>query len=207
MGQYWTMKNLDKRESLSTHAFGCGLKYLEQWFSGPLYTAIMVLLTDLSSLGHGSGDFDLDKAPTFLKQFITPMIGRWAGDRVIFSGDYTEALTLNHGDELFVNISDKTALSIWAMVACDMIECNNVTIVNMKDKILEFLNDQVCNGKSWENEESLKPLLTTIDKLAEQQLKTTAERNAALRGPTTTVPAKGYSTDGHVEKKKKVSQA
>ena len=91
------MKNLDKRESLSTHAFGCGLKYLEQWFSGPLYTAIMVLLTDLSSLGHGSGDFDLDKAPTFLKQFITPMIGRWAGDRVIFSGDYTEALTLNHG--------------------------------------------------------------------------------------------------------------
>ena len=31
------------------------------------------------------------------------------------------------------------------------------------------------------------------DAYNKQQLKTTAERNAALRGPTTTVPAKGYS--------------
>ena len=161
MGQYWTMKNLDKRQSLSTHAFGCGLKYLEQWFSGPLYTALMVLLTDLSSLGDGSGDFKLDRAQEFLKQFITPIIGRWANDRVVFSGDYIEA----DYDNEFEDISDKTALCIWAMVACDMIECNDVTIVNMKDKIIEFLKDQVCDGKSWENEKSLKPLLTTIDEL------------------------------------------
>ena len=90
MGQYWTMKNLDKRESLSTNKFGAGLKYMEQWFSGSLYTALMLLLTDVSSLGDGGGDFCLEEVPAELKQLIQQVLGSWAGDRIVFSGDYTK---------------------------------------------------------------------------------------------------------------------
>ena len=50
MGQYWKMRNLDKGQELGTHALGEGLKYVEQWFSGSMYAAMMLLLTDKSSL-------------------------------------------------------------------------------------------------------------------------------------------------------------
>ena len=88
MGQYWVVKNLDKREDLGTHAFGSGLKYLEQWFTGALYAALVVLLTDTSSLGEGGGDFRLSKVPDELKPLLQPVLGSWAGDRIVFAGDY-----------------------------------------------------------------------------------------------------------------------
>lgn len=93
------MKNLDKREVLGTHVFGSGLKYLEQWFTGALYTALMVLLTDTSSLGDGGGDFRLSKAPEKLKKmYIEPVIGLWAGNRIVFSGDYTRIKEYEESD-------------------------------------------------------------------------------------------------------------
>lgn len=167
------MKNLDKRQSLSTHTFGNGLKYLEQWFSGPLYTALMVLLTDISSLGDGGGDFRLDEAPSQLKKFIEPIIGSWAGDRVVFSGDYTKVdeheETDQEGNELFEDISEKTALAIWTMLACDMISMQSKDterqLKQVKIELCKFLKKEVCLYKIWEDEASLKPLLATIDNL------------------------------------------
>ena len=90
MGQYWTMKNLTKKEVLNTHALCSGLKYMEQWLSGSLYSAMMVLLTDMTSLGYGGGDFHMDRVPKEFEKFILPVIGSWAGDRIVFSGDYTK---------------------------------------------------------------------------------------------------------------------
>ena len=90
MGQYWTMKNLTKKEVLNTHALCRGLKFMEQWLSGTLYSAMMVLLTDMTSLGDGGGDFDMGKVPKELEKFILPVIGSWAGDRIVFSGDYSK---------------------------------------------------------------------------------------------------------------------
>lgn len=175
MGQYWTMKNLDKRQSLNTHAFGSGLKYMEQWFSGSLYTALMVLLTDLSSLGNGGGDFRLDEASTALKKFIEPVIGSWAGNRVVFSGDYTTVEeyeeTDQEGNESFEDISEKTALAIWTMLACDMISNQSQSketerqLKQVKIELCKFLKENVCSYQTWEDEASLKPLLATIDNL------------------------------------------
>ncbi len=100
------MKNLDKRQELGTHAFGSRLKYLEQWFTGALYTALMVLLTDVSSLGDGGGDFRLSDVPEQLKKFIEAVIGSWVGDRIVFSGDYTLVEEYKHlgkqGNEIFL---------------------------------------------------------------------------------------------------------
>ena len=187
MGQYWTMKNLDKREVLSTHAFGSGLKYLEQWFAGALYTALMVLLTDISSLGNGGGDFRLSDAPDELKKFIEPVIGSWAGNRIVFSGDYTEIKEYEEsdadGNETFTDISDKTALAVWTMIACDTInmvhadkECANNSkkfgigmAKAVKDHLLTFLKDNVCGYKSWQTDSDVKLLLAAIEKLMPEQ--------------------------------------
>ena len=173
MGQYWTMKNLDKRQYLNTHAFGSGLKYLEQWFSGCLYTALMVLLTDLSSLGCGCGDFCLNEASSELKQFIEPVLGLWAGDRVVFSGDYTTVEEYEEADQegnaSFEDISEKTALAIWTMLACDMIsnqaKHTERQLKQVKIELCNFLKEEVCSCTIWENQASLKPLLATIDNL------------------------------------------
>ena len=182
------MKNLDKRQSLSTHKFGNGLKYLEQWFSGPLYTALMVLLTDISSLGDGGGDFRLDKAPSQLKKFIEPIIGSWAGDRVVFSGDYTKVEeheeTDQEGNELFEDISEKTALAIWTMLACDMIsmQANNAEqLTQLKIELCKFLKNEVCSYKVWEDEPSLKPLMATIDDLILKRLEDDSKSRKALK--------------------------
>ena len=167
MGQYWTMKNLDKNEMLSTHAFGRGLKYMEQWFSGTLFSALMVLLTDFSSLGHGGGDFRLSDAPQELKVFILPMMGSWAGDRIVFSGDYTETEeyveTDDDGEDVFTDISDRTALAIWSMVACDCIKSTeDQNAKTVKDAIVTFF-EQVRGYKSWEQDQNLKTVLATLD--------------------------------------------
>ena len=173
MGQYWTMKNLDKREVLGTHAFGSGLKYLEQCFSGALYTALMVLLTDLSSLGHGGGDFCLSDMPEELKKIIDPVIGSWAGNRVVFSGDYTQVKEYEEsdvdGEETFTDISDKTALAIWTMVACDTITMVRGTdeedAETVKKSLLDFLKGEVCRYKPWESDSHLKSLLEAIEEV------------------------------------------
>lgn len=58
MGQYHVPINLDKREYLSPHALGDGLKLLEQSLSGPggIPTAIHILLA--VSNGRGGGDYN-----------------------------------------------------------------------------------------------------------------------------------------------------
>lgn len=149
MGQYWTMKNLDKRQCVNTHVFGSGLKYLEQWFSGSLYTALTVLLTDMSSLGSGGGDFHLNDVPCVLKEYINPIIGSWAGDRIVFSGDYTEIAEYKEydaqGDEVFDDISNRTALAIWTMVACDILKTDSTNelkqeyVETMRTKLIQFM--------------------------------------------------------------------
>lgn len=81
MGQYWKPVNLDKRECLDPHALGCGLKLLEQaWTPVGTAQAVMLLLTPMSE-PRGGGDFPAG---------FGEVIGRWAGDRVVWVGDYSE---------------------------------------------------------------------------------------------------------------------
>ncbi len=80
MGQYYVVVNLDKRQFIHPSAFGDGNKLLEFADSAPgIMTALAVLLADGN--GRGGGDLDSDN----------PIIGSWAGDRIVVAGDYADA--------------------------------------------------------------------------------------------------------------------
>ena len=79
MGQYYLTVNLDKREYLYPHKFGDGLKLLEFGDSGGgTMTGLAILLAD----GNGRGGGDLDSE--------NPIVGSWAGDRIVIAGDYAD---------------------------------------------------------------------------------------------------------------------
>lgn len=81
MGQYWKAVNLDKKEYLSPHDLGAGLKLWEIIANGDagVGVALCILCADMP-VPRGGGDLKPD-----------PIIGRWAGDRVALVGDYSEA--------------------------------------------------------------------------------------------------------------------
>jgi hypothetical protein len=78
MGQYHITVNLTKKEFLSPHKLGLGLKLLEQtWGQGSIGDVLIALLA--CSNGRGGGDFPDCEG-----------IGRWAGDQIVVVGDYAE---------------------------------------------------------------------------------------------------------------------
>jgi len=78
MGQYWIPVNLDKREFIDPHQLGAGLKLGEQICTPTLPAAIQALISCMPER-RGGGDL-----------VPHPAIGRWAGDRVVMAGDYSE---------------------------------------------------------------------------------------------------------------------
>ena len=80
MGQYYRVVNLDKKQYLCPHEFDDGAKLMEFGNSGGgTMLALAVLLADGN--GRGGGDFRSDAA----------IVGSWAGDRIVISGDYADA--------------------------------------------------------------------------------------------------------------------
>ena len=79
MGQYHVLVNIDKKEVVSPHGLGLGLKQYEHNgdYNGTLADAMYILM--MTSPARGGGDYP-----------ITAVSGRWAGDRVVVLGDYTE---------------------------------------------------------------------------------------------------------------------
>jgi hypothetical protein len=79
MGQYHILVNLDKREFVSPHGLGLGLKQREHngAFDGTLADALYFLT--MTSPDRGGGDYQ-----------HTEISARWAGDRCVVLGDYTE---------------------------------------------------------------------------------------------------------------------
>ena len=71
MGQYWIPVNFDKKEFIHPHSLDSGLKLWEILASSPVGQALVVLLANMPE-PRGSGDLEPD-----------PIIGRWAGDRVL----------------------------------------------------------------------------------------------------------------------------
>jgi len=79
MGQYYLVINIDKKEYIHPHKFGDGLKLLEFGTSGcGTMTGLAILLADGN--GQGGGDLRSDH----------PIIGSWAGDRIVVAGDYAD---------------------------------------------------------------------------------------------------------------------
>lgn len=98
MGQYWKPVNLDKKEYLHAHKFDEGLKLLEQAYSsGGVTTALCLLLArGLNDGPRGGGD----------PRSGGSMLGRWAGDRIVFVGDYCDPELYKALDEEYTDISE-----------------------------------------------------------------------------------------------------
>lgn len=78
MGQYHKLYNLDKKEVIHPYTLDNGLKLMEQCgFEKSTSTGLWLLLAN--SNGRGGGD-----------ALEHPMVGRWAGDRILVQGDYAE---------------------------------------------------------------------------------------------------------------------
>lgn len=79
MGQYYYVVNVDKKQYLHPHDFGDGLKLMEFGLSGMgTLSGLAILLAD----GNGRGGGDLHSE--------NPIIGSWAGDRIVIAGDYAD---------------------------------------------------------------------------------------------------------------------
>jgi len=83
MGQYHKLVNVDKAEYLDPHSIGLGVKQWEHQSDArfPMFGSLsdaMYILT-MTSPARGGGDMPASE-----------ISGRWAGDRVMVVGDYTE---------------------------------------------------------------------------------------------------------------------
>jgi len=86
MGQYHTLYNIDKKQKVDGLS---GYKLLEQ-IGYPKSTATALLLLVANSNGRGGGD---------VKEH--PLVGSWAGDRIVVQGDYAEEV-----DQSFISDTD-----------------------------------------------------------------------------------------------------
>lgn len=97
MGQYFRIGNLEKREFLDPYDLDSGAKAWEQAVNMPARILLVLLGT---GMGRGGGDFPVDEEIT----------GRWAGDSIVFVGDYAENSdlpdVLNYGD-LYARMSNE----------------------------------------------------------------------------------------------------
>lgn len=90
MGQYHELYNIDKKQKVCGHGLGCGIKLMEQiGFPESTSTALWLLVSN--SNGRGGGDANNH-----------PLIGSWAGDRIVLQGDYAE-----DGDQAFIEDTDE----------------------------------------------------------------------------------------------------
>ena len=117
MGQYWEWLCLGKEEKLGTHELSYGLKWFEQFSASGMYSGIMMLKTDVSSLGHGGGDLQVDEVPAPLQPLIKAVLGRWTGDIIELAGDYGEIAEKSAGDagDEFTDISPNVAAAVFSV--------------------------------------------------------------------------------------------
>ena len=79
MGQYYKVVNTTKGQYLDPHTFGSGAKLMEFSSDGmSIMQGLAILLADGNN--RGGGDLYSDN----------PLIGSWAGDSVIVTGDYAD---------------------------------------------------------------------------------------------------------------------
>ncbi len=110
MGQYHKLVNLDRKEQVQPYNLGLGAKQYEQTGeNGSLSDALYLLV--MTSPARGGGDWES----------FPELSGRWAGERVIVLGDYTEdgdlpgyenASKLYHESEDWKDISDAVAIAL-----------------------------------------------------------------------------------------------
>lgn len=129
MGQYFLVVNQTKKEYLYPHIFDDGLKLLEFGCSSDgTMTALALLLR--KSDGDGGGDFcEHDKFP---------VVGSWAGNRIVIVGDYDKSKLYQKADESYKDISFDI---LEAMANGD--EYLAKIVRERVDRRMEFCDDQI----------------------------------------------------------------
>ena len=80
MGQYYKIVNIKKKQYITPHTFGDGAKLMEFSMSASgVLAGLAILLAD----GNGRGGGDLHSK--------NDIIGSWAGDNIVVTGDYADA--------------------------------------------------------------------------------------------------------------------
>ncbi len=80
MGQYYKIVNIKKKQYITPHTFGDGAKLMEFSMSASgVLAGLAILLAD----GNGRGGGDLHSE--------NDIIGSWAGDNIVITGDYADA--------------------------------------------------------------------------------------------------------------------
>lgn len=109
MGQYYKIVNLDKKEWLHPHKFEDGMKLMEFGLSGMgTMSGLAILLAD----GNGRGGGDLHSE--------NPIIGSWAGDRIVIAGDYADEGKFTEDESR--NLYSVTDDPEWSEISEDVIE-------------------------------------------------------------------------------------
>lgn len=110
MGQYYMIVNITKREYLDPQDCTDGLKLMEFGLSAEgTMSCLAILLAD----GNGNGGGDLDSE--------NPIIGSWAGDKIVITGDYADEGRFTRSkkrnlyamcDDNFRNVSEEAMLAL-----------------------------------------------------------------------------------------------
>lgn len=153
MGQYYYPVNLDKRQFIHPHKFGDGLKLLEFGCSGDgTMTGLAILLSDGNN--RGGGDLHSDN----------PIIGSWAGDRIVISGDYSDPgkfISGNDEGDLLQYCRDKQEQRDatndqkleWAKANCNLHTLANFCFEDISEKVIEAMKDDPYLKSSFKSKE------------------------------------------------------
>jgi hypothetical protein len=130
MGQYHLVVNLDKKQYLHPCRLGDGQKLLEFADGGATLTALALLLA--KDNGRGTGDLHAAPPDAPLERWErngfervrtphAPLVGSWAGDRIVIAGDYGDKLP--ESDETLYALTLRTFEDISAqlreLISCD----------------------------------------------------------------------------------------
>ena len=136
MGQYYFIVNLDKRQYLHPHRFGDGLKLLEFGNSGGgTMCGLAILLADGNK--RGGGDLYSNN----------PIIGTWAGDRIVVAGDYADAGKWLEGvprDELQRVADDHYAEGYKQAERASLYAYANACFEDISDRVVLAMLDDEC---------------------------------------------------------------
>lgn len=117
MGQYYLVVNLDKKQYLHPHRFGDGLKLREFGQSG---FGTMYALASLLADGNGRGGGDIPSED--------PLIGSWAGDRIVIAGDYADPGKFGLKSDLALYEEARTQYHDISQVVAEMLRSTDPTV-------------------------------------------------------------------------------
>jgi hypothetical protein len=138
MGQHFAAVNLDKQEFVCPWCVG-GVAKLWEWAANPC-GAVFTLLLRKSDEGGGGDYYGYGRGcgeggP--IACLLSPVVGRWAGDRVALVGDYD-------GSRLWDELYEKKS---FRNISRDLVAVWN-DFIELDDHKLTFNAGCSCNGPS-----------------------------------------------------------